>query len=347
MVPDVESCGARVCRPLARRCASGARLLLPLVDRLEEGVPAPRLPSGACASDRGGDRGRRAETAALRRLAGTSGARSPSPGRWQLRHARERFLAATATFKASFEAFACALAEHERVPMPFERARTLLALERRSDARRPAESRASLQQALRIFQEPRTPVWAEKARAELGRTGGRAREKGLTPAESRVAALVAEGRTNREVAAALFLGERTVETHLTHIYAKLGVRSRTEFRPPAAVKIRTGRGKVQGFSRFQGASSPSLGCVPSYLAETFLARGDAGERAARAEGALGRRGADAGGDARPLRVLDPRPRGRDLLLHLRRAVGPEVALAARLAGLEPLRVVEAVSSGKE
>ena len=58
--------------------------------------------------------------------------------------------------------------------------------------------------------------------------GGRRREKGLTPAEQRVAELVAEGRTNREVAATLVLGERTVETHLTHIYAKLGIRSRTE-----------------------------------------------------------------------------------------------------------------------
>jgi DNA-binding CsgD family transcriptional regulator len=43
-----------------------------------------------------------------------------------------------------------------------------------------------------------------------------------------VADLVANGRTNAEVAAALFLAERTIASHLTHIYAKVGVRSRTE-----------------------------------------------------------------------------------------------------------------------
>ena len=58
--------------------------------------------------------------------------------------------------------------------------------------------------------------------------GGRTRSEGLTAAEQRVAALVAEGRTNREVAATLFLAERTVASHLSHVYAKLGVRSRTE-----------------------------------------------------------------------------------------------------------------------
>ena len=58
--------------------------------------------------------------------------------------------------------------------------------------------------------------------------GGRARSDGLTPAERRVADLVAKGRTNAEVAAALFLAERTVASHLTRVYAKLGVRSRTE-----------------------------------------------------------------------------------------------------------------------
>jgi len=59
-------------------------------------------------------------------------------------------------------------------------------------------------------------------------SGGRTQVEGLTPAEQRVAALVAEGRTNREVASALFLAERTVASHLSHIYAKLGIRSRTE-----------------------------------------------------------------------------------------------------------------------
>ena len=50
----------------------------------------------------------------------------------------------------------------------------------------------------------------------------------LTPAEERVAALVAEGKTNREVAAALFLSDRTVEGHLSHIFGKLGIRHRAE-----------------------------------------------------------------------------------------------------------------------
>ena len=78
------------------------------------------------------------------------------------------------------------------------------------------------------FEQLGAATWLEKARAELGSIGGRTREDGLTAAERRVAALVAEGRTNREVAETLLLGERTVASHLTHIYAKLGVRSRTE-----------------------------------------------------------------------------------------------------------------------
>ncbi len=122
-----------------------------------------------------------------------------------------------------------AVAEHEEVGDPFGRARAQLALgivHRRARQKRAA--REALLAALAGFEQLGAATWAEKARDELGSIGGRRREEGLTAAERRVASLVAEGRTNREVAAALFLGERTVASHLTHVYAKLGVRSRTE-----------------------------------------------------------------------------------------------------------------------
>ena len=99
---------------------------------------------------------------------------------------------------------------HEEVGDPFGRARALLLLgtaRRRSRQKRSA--REAIEAALAGFEEMGAAGWAERARAELGTIGGRAREDGLTPAEQRVATLVAEGRTNREVAAALFVGERT------------------------------------------------------------------------------------------------------------------------------------------
>jgi DNA-binding CsgD family transcriptional regulator len=143
---------------------------------------------------------------------------------------RALLCAAKSDFGGAHELFEQALAEHARTEDPFQLARTLLArgaTQRRAKERRAA--RETLRSALRIFEGVGAPLWAEQARAELGRIGGRAPSPhALTPTESRVAALVAEGQTNREVAAALFVGERTVESHLTHIYSKLGVRSRTE-----------------------------------------------------------------------------------------------------------------------
>ena len=80
-----------------------------------------------------------------------------------------------------------------------------------------------------IFEELGAPLWAAKARAELARIGGRAPAgDGLTPTERRIAELVAEGKTNKEVALILVVAERTVESALTQIYRKLDVRSRTE-----------------------------------------------------------------------------------------------------------------------
>jgi DNA-binding CsgD family transcriptional regulator len=118
---------------------------------------------------------------------------------------------------------------HEEVGDAFGVSRSLLVLGvtlRR--ARKKRRAREAIERALAGFEAMGAAAWVEKARAELGSIGGRTREDGLTPAERRVAVLVADGRTNREVAAALFLGERTVETHLSHVYAKLGIRSRTE-----------------------------------------------------------------------------------------------------------------------
>ena len=111
----------------------------------------------------------------------------------------------------------------------FGRGRALLALgvaRRRARQKRPA--REAIEAACATFEELGAAGWAARARDELGRIGGRTRVEGLTPAERRVADLVAAGRTNAEVAASLFLAERTVASHLTRVYSKLGVRSRTE-----------------------------------------------------------------------------------------------------------------------
>jgi DNA-binding CsgD family transcriptional regulator len=99
----------------------------------------------------------------------------------------------------------------------------------RRRAKRKREARQSLGQALAIFQELGAALWADRTRAELGRIGGRAPSPaGLTPTEERVAELVAEGLTNREVAGSLFLSVKTVEANLTHIYRKVGVTSRRQ-----------------------------------------------------------------------------------------------------------------------
>jgi DNA-binding CsgD family transcriptional regulator len=130
------------------------------------------------------------------------------------------------------------LTVHDRVPIPFERARTLLALgaaQRRAKQR--GAARRSLEQALDGFDRLGARLWSEKTRSELARVGGRAPSPdALSATEVRVAALVAAGRTNPEVAAELFVTVHTVEKALTRIYSKLGVRSRTELARKLALK---------------------------------------------------------------------------------------------------------------
>jgi DNA-binding CsgD family transcriptional regulator len=114
--------------------------------------------------------------------------------------------------------------------IPFERARTLLALgSAHRRARHKRAARDALDESVEVFERLGAVLWAEKARAELSRIGGRAPSRGaLTPTERRVAALVVQGGSTKQVAAALVVSAKTVEGHLSNIYAKLGVHSRAE-----------------------------------------------------------------------------------------------------------------------
>jgi len=113
---------------------------------------------------------------------------------------------------------------------PFDRGRSLLvageALRRNGERRHAAEQ---LEAAAEVFTVLGARLWAQRAERELRRARPRPRrDRELTSAERQVAALVAAGKANREVAAQLFTTVATVEAHLTRIYRKLGVRSRTE-----------------------------------------------------------------------------------------------------------------------
>jgi DNA-binding CsgD family transcriptional regulator len=123
-----------------------------------------------------------------------------------------------------------ALDEHGRLAMPFELARTLLvfgSMLRRAGQKKRA--REALQQARAIFSDMGALLWDQRVEDELGHISGRVASAGeLTDAERRVAKLAAAGFRNREIAEQLFMSVRTVEGHLSHVYGKLGIRSRTE-----------------------------------------------------------------------------------------------------------------------
>lgn len=85
-----------------------------------------------------------------------------------------------------------------------------------------------LHEARSAFLEMGAPLWAARAEEELDRVAPGRTTGELTPTERRVAALVAEGRKNREVAQALFMSIATVEAHLTRMYRKLQIRSRSD-----------------------------------------------------------------------------------------------------------------------
>jgi DNA-binding CsgD family transcriptional regulator len=139
--------------------------------------------------------------------------------------------------EAAEQHYAAALRLYEQVApdqRPFDRARTqLLYGEWLRRARRRTEARPQLASALETFQRLGADPWADRARTELRATGRTLRRQDtarvpLTPQETQVVRLVAEGGSNQEVAAKLFLSPRTVAYHLYKAFPKLGVTSRTE-----------------------------------------------------------------------------------------------------------------------
>jgi ATP/maltotriose-dependent transcriptional regulator MalT len=117
----------------------------------------------------------------------------------------------------------------ERIGLPVERARTLvLAANIARRSRKRAAARALLDEAEGELVRCGAFGWLPRVHAEAERLGDRAAVDTLTKTERRIADLVAEGLTNAEVAAQLYLSARTVESHLTQIYRKVGVRNRSE-----------------------------------------------------------------------------------------------------------------------
>ncbi|MGR6320748.1 LuxR C-terminal-related transcriptional regulator [Micromonospora soli] len=134
------------------------------------------------------------------------------------------------------QCFAEAEREHRRQDHPFELARTQMC---RGEAlrrfRRPAAGRVPLTAAHACFESLGAGPWARRAAAELAATGQRmlpnvmpAALDLLSPQEVQVARAIAGGLNNAEAASLLFVSRKTVEAHLTRVYRKLGVRSRTD-----------------------------------------------------------------------------------------------------------------------
>ena len=218
---------------LAAGRPEAATKLLPLVEQLDgAGARAAEIEDAIPETVLGlVEAGRTDDAERLTRTLETLAARSGDA--WRVPAAalcRGLLLLAAGGSEASLGPLGLARSGFEAIGVRWELAHTLLAqggalrrLGRRTDAA------AAIEEAARIFGELRAEPWRARAADELRRARPRPRrDDTLTAAESRVARLVAAGRTNKEAAAELFTSVATVEAHLTRIYRKLELRSRTE-----------------------------------------------------------------------------------------------------------------------
>jgi DNA-binding NarL/FixJ family response regulator len=156
-------------------------------------------------------------------------ARSPIP--WSLAvsaRCRALVLAARGELDAAAEALERALAEHERCPMPFERARTLTQgrLQRRLKQKR--QARLSLEEARELFARQGAETWVARVDEEMDRVAVRRAPEELSATELRIARLAADGLSNQAIAERVFVSVKTVESNLKRAYRKLGISSRAQ-----------------------------------------------------------------------------------------------------------------------
>ena len=220
-------------RIVARHRVDAARATWP-------GARAPRWPTPrwasarrACAWPR-----RRSSSRAPSAASARSGSRCAPPASWPAAREGEALLR---------ESVDCL----ERAGVALERARALaeLGVLVRATGRR-AEARAMLREALDVAHHAGAAPLADLAEAELRATGAKPRRvalsgvEALTASERRVAELAGDGLTNREIAQALFVTMRTVEGHLTRVFAKLALQlaRRAARRPARAAVARRGAG---------------------------------------------------------------------------------------------------------
>lgn len=138
-------------------------------------------------------------------------------------------LAARGELDAAAEALERALEEHERCPMPLERARTLLVqgrLQRRLKQKR--QARLSLDEARELFVHAGAETWLARVDDELGRVAVRRAPEELSATELRIARLAADGLSNPAIAEQVFVSVKTVESNLKRAYRKLGISSRAQ-----------------------------------------------------------------------------------------------------------------------
>ena len=142
---------------------------------------------------------------------------------------RGLIIAAGGDLSAAALALEGALVAHEGCPMPFERARTLHALGRvRRRLKQKRQARDAFEAALLLFDELGAGLWSERTRDELRRVTTRKAPDALTATERQIAALAADGLTNRAIAERVFVSQKTVEANLARAYRKLGIQTRAQ-----------------------------------------------------------------------------------------------------------------------